>query len=90
MTQRLNEITWQDDELTRWIGEMKRGRDGMNLWRDEMTILSRIWRHSTEVDQLKLSLVCRKIDYRTIQSFPTSGDKVSWDTSPKTGLFTFY
>ena len=46
MTRRLNEITWQDDELTRWIGEMRRGRDGINLWRDEMKILSRIWRHS--------------------------------------------
>ena len=45
MTRRLNEITWQDDELTRWIGEMRRGRDRMNLWRDEMKILSRIWRH---------------------------------------------
>ena len=65
MPRRLNEITWQDDEL-------RRGRDGMNLWRDEMTILSRIWQHSTEVDQLKLSLVCRKIDYRKIQSFSSS------------------
>ena len=46
MTGQLNEITWQDDELTRWIGEMRRGRDGINLWRDEMKILSRIWRHS--------------------------------------------
>ena len=72
MPRRLNEITWQDNELTSWIGEMRRGRDGMNLWRDEMTILSRIWQHSTEVDQLKLSLICRKIDYRKIQSFSSS------------------
>ena len=72
MPRQLNEITWQDDELTSWIGEMRRGRDGMNLWRDEMTILSRIWQQSTEVDQLKLSLVCHKIDYCKIQSFSSS------------------